>query len=116
MNRAGRVRQSGEGRSRRADGRGSMASIFHYRVKELAERGMVSHCQALGHAMAHEIGHLLLGTAEHSSRGIMRARWEREDLRDAARRCLVFDPQQAERIRREVDVRRSVALNSQTQR
>jgi hypothetical protein len=87
-----------------------MASVFHDRVKQLAEGGMVSHCQALGHAMAHEIGHLLLGTAEHTSRGIMRARWEREDLRDAARRCLVFDAQQAQRLRAEV--RRRVAVTA----
>jgi len=46
----------------------------------------------------------------------MRARCEREDLRDAARRCLVFDSQQAERLRREVNARTFVALNSQTQR
>jgi len=52
--------------------------------------------------MAHEIGHLLLGTPEHSSRGIMRARWEREDLRDAARRCLVFNSEQAEKMRANV--------------
>lgn len=94
-------------------GRGSMASVFHDRARQLAEGGMVSHCQALGHAMAHEIGHLLLGTAQHASRGIMRARWEREDLHDAARRGLVFDPQQAERLRAEVHRRVAVAASAE---
>lgn len=91
-------------------GRGSMASVFHIRVKQLAEGGMVSYCQALGHAMAHEIGHLLLGTAEHSARGIMCAKWERENLRDAARRCLLFNPQQAAKMRAEVQARTAAQL------
>jgi hypothetical protein len=29
----------------------------------------------LGRAIAHEIGHLLLGTASHACAGLMRARW-----------------------------------------
>jgi len=35
----------------------------------------------LGRAVAHEIGHLLMGTNQHSASGIMRARWSRCDLR-----------------------------------
>ena len=40
----------------------------------------------------------------------MRPRWEREDLHDAARRGLLFDPQQAERLRREVNARTAAQL------
>jgi hypothetical protein len=31
-------------------------------------------------AMAHEIGHLLLGTSAHASTGLMRAIWSRDEL------------------------------------
>jgi len=36
----------------------------------------------LGRVVAHEIGHYLLGTASHSRRGLMRARFETPDLFD----------------------------------
>jgi hypothetical protein len=47
----------------------------------------------LGHAMAHELGHLLLGTNSHSSDGLMRAQWNRGDLAEAARGNLLFSAQ-----------------------
>ncbi len=55
--------------------------------------------------MAHEIGHLLLGPKRHSRSGIMRARWDQEDLRLAAEARLRFTSQQAELIRAEVRAR-----------
>jgi hypothetical protein len=53
---------------------------------------------ALAHAMAHEIGHLLLPYG-HSATGLMRADWEGKDLRRAVQGQLKFTPQQAELIR-----------------
>jgi hypothetical protein len=44
-------------------------------VRALAAPGHVPEAKLLGLAMAHELGHLLLGTADHSYRGIMRAFW-----------------------------------------
>jgi hypothetical protein len=35
----------------------------------------------LGRAIAHEIGHLLLGSAEHPRLGLMRALWSHDELR-----------------------------------
>jgi hypothetical protein len=34
----------------------------------------------LGRAIAHELGHLLLGRTQHSESGIMRAAWSRQEL------------------------------------
>jgi len=34
----------------------------------------------LGFAVAHEVGHLLLGTNAHAAAGLMRALWSRSDL------------------------------------
>jgi len=75
-----------------------LASLLHDRVQSLAEEARCPRAIVLGHAMAHELGHLLLGTLEHSSQGLMRARWNGEDLRLAQRRSFRFLPQQAEQI------------------
>ena len=58
--------------------------------------------QLLGHAIAHEIGHLLLNSSAHSPAGIMRARWNTKDLLRAARGDLLFNALQAESMRGEV--------------
>lgn len=39
----------------------------------------------LGHILAHEIVHMLQGVARHSSTGLMKARWDTEDLRTISR-------------------------------
>jgi len=44
----------------------------------------------LGHVMAHEIGHLLQGTTQHSESGIMKARWTGQDFTEKAWRPLGF--------------------------
>lgn len=95
-------------------GRGSMASVFYPRVAELAEMGGASRAVVLGHALAHEIGHLLLGTNSHSQAGLMRAEWLREDLRRAAMGSLVFTPEQGEVIRAGVLARTGAQRAAQT--
>jgi hypothetical protein len=72
-----------------------MAYILYSRIETLAADGDASLSDILGHAMAHEIGHLLLGPG-HSQVGIMQAEWTREDLARAARNELSFTPQQME--------------------
>jgi hypothetical protein len=86
-------------------GRASAAWVFYHRVEVLAEGKDASESQILGHAIAHEIGHLLLGPDRHSDHGIMRANWGPRDLQEAARGQLVFTTEQGERIRREVRAR-----------
>lgn len=58
--------------------------------------------ETFGHAIAHEIGHLLLNMEVHSHIGIMRGNWGLEDLREVACGRLFFTSQQAEVIRAEV--------------
>ena len=53
----------------------------------------------LAHAMAHEVGHLLLPHG-HSDTGLMRADWDADDLWSAANGELNFTAGQAESIRR----------------
>lgn len=86
-------------------GRSAYGSIFYDYVEELAKQGVASRAQILGHAIAHELGHLLLGRMGHSAHGLMRARWDRQDLRLATVERLVFSPEEVETIRSEVEVR-----------
>jgi hypothetical protein len=78
---------------------GSMAQVSYHRIKHLVQFGYAGEAIVLGHAVAHEIGHLLLGSNQHSSEGIMRADWGPKDLKAAADDGLIFTSQQAERIR-----------------
>jgi hypothetical protein len=64
----------------------------------------VSESQILGHAIAHELAHLLLNLQGHSANGIMRGEWSLTDMRNAADGMLLFTPQQAEVLR--ADARR----------
>jgi hypothetical protein len=56
----------------------------------------------LGHIIAHETGHLLLGSASHSASGIMSANWDPSTLQRAITGRLLFSPAQSDRIRDEV--------------
>jgi hypothetical protein len=64
---------------------GSLATIYVDRVEWLVTKAGphagVDGADVLGYAIAHEIGHLLLGTNAHGSAGLMRAVWSRGDLR-----------------------------------
>jgi hypothetical protein len=87
------------------EGRGGrLAYVFHHRVREYVIKRKLFEQEALvlGLAIAHEIGHLLLPHDSHSHGGIMRARWDRQDLRLATFGDLAFTPQQADSIRAEV--------------
>ena len=66
------------------------ASVFYDRVEQLAKGGAASVAVILGHAAAHEIGHLLLGSNSHTPQGLMRDRWSRQDLQNATIGELLF--------------------------
>ena len=84
---------------------GCFVNVFYQRAEELATDGELGLPKVLGHAIAHEIGHLLLGSNAHSPVGIMRAKWGPEDLRRANRGNLLFGAKEAELIRAHVAVR-----------
>jgi hypothetical protein len=67
----------------------------------------VSKAQILGHAIAHEIGHLLLNQQVHSAHGIMRGEWGFADFRDMTEGMFLFTPQQAESLQADVRGRNS---------
>jgi hypothetical protein len=76
----------------------AFAGVFCDRIERLSSRGF-SEPVILGHAIAHELGHLLLGIESHSQDGIMKAEWHHKELERAENATLVFDPVQRTRIR-----------------
>jgi hypothetical protein len=61
---------------------GTLGTVFADRVRARADEARVGSGELLGRAMAHEIGHLLMGTTQHDSRGLMRGRWTSVELRN----------------------------------
>ncbi len=70
--------------------------------------------QVLGAVMAHEIGHLLLGSTQHAETGIMRAVWEVKDMDGIGRGNLRFTAPQADLIRANV-LRRIMQRENKTE-
>jgi hypothetical protein len=60
---------------------GTMATVFVERVRAAAARLRVARATLLGRTVAHEIGHLLLGSNSHAVHGLMRAWWSDRTLR-----------------------------------
>lgn len=58
---------------------GGTANVFYDRVEHISSLWGLPPGKVLGDAIAHELGHLLLG-ADHSGEGIMKALWSVEDL------------------------------------
>ncbi len=80
-----------------ADGK-SLASVYWERVQDLAcglDGDKRDAPVILGDVMAHELGHLLLGTNSHSLAGIMRAKWDPVFLRQALMGHELFLPEQS---------------------
>jgi hypothetical protein len=59
---------------------GRMATVYVDQVDRMARRSHQARVTILGRAIAHEVGHLLLGTAEHTRGGLMREVWTTEEL------------------------------------
>ena len=77
------------------EGIGCYSYIFYARIAEQHGRNEQNAAVLLGHVMAHEIAHLLLGTNSHSPSGIMRAHWYHQELASADKGLLLFTPDQA---------------------
>ena len=61
--------------------------------------------------IAHEVGHLLLGSNSHSASGIMQLHWERGQIRHAMTGTLLFTPEQAKLIQAETQKRMRLQTN-----
>jgi hypothetical protein len=86
-------------------GFGLVASVFAYRAGKLARGDSSFETVLLGHLMAHEMGHLLLGVGSHSVSGLMRAHWQQHELELVRQRTLAFTSGQVESIRAQAQER-----------
>ena len=59
---------------------GTLSTVFVDRVDWLASTGKAVRAEVLGRAIAHEIGHQLLGSNDHTARGLMRETWTADEL------------------------------------
>src|SRR5690242_13125997 len=82
-----------------------VANVFAYDAEQLANRRGMRQGVILGHLVAHELGHLLLGSGSHSPSGVMHVPWHLKELDIIAQGLMVFMPQQAERMRTNIRAR-----------
>jgi hypothetical protein len=86
-------------------GFGVVANVFADRARDITIDQEL-HRVILGHLIAHELGHLLLGQAGHSAgAGIMHVPWQTKELEQIKRGVMLFLPGQTERIRAQVFAR-----------
>ena len=78
---------------------GVNATILYRRVIVVANEHGVRTGTLLGHAMAHEIGHVLLRSSAHAKSGLMAGGWDFAQFQRVRRGELLFGRHQAERMK-----------------
>jgi hypothetical protein len=82
------------------DGRGGwFSTIYSDRVTAMALLANADVADVLSRAIAHEVGHLFLGTRAHARRGLMRATWSTADFRRNATLDWLFSADEARTMR-----------------
>ena len=100
---------------------GCLLYIMYQRILDVVDSSMghqlilgrFGRDRVLGHVIAHELGHLLLGPKAHSSTGIMQGKWLFNDLvRITWGAYLLFTPSQAKLVRSQVIQRQTKVARS----
>lgn len=81
------------------DRAGVLMTVNTLSVRAVAQSAGIPTAMLLGRAIAHEIGHLLLGSGEHPRVGIMRAQWSSDELRGLKPAQWGFSPREGEQMR-----------------
>jgi hypothetical protein len=76
-------------------GGGALATVYLKPIRGMAAGAATPTPVLLGRAIAHEIGHLLLGDNSHTAEGLMRAVWSLETMRRNAAADWRFSDEQA---------------------
>lgn len=87
------------------DGTGRYADVFWKRAQDLQANSKVDPALILASVMAHEVGHMLLGSNAHAVSGIMEAHWGPGELRRIGMGSLLFLPDQGKQMRARVTQR-----------
>jgi len=87
------------------DDGGGVSGVYLPAAAELAARYQARLGDVLGAAIAHEIGHLLLGANAHSNDGVMFAHWGAKQFERIKINELNFASDQSKKLRTEVESR-----------
>jgi hypothetical protein len=88
---------------------GAHITVFYDRLQRVADAPVTP--SLLGHVLAHEIAHIIMGTDLHADSGVMKARWTRDDFRQMQIGLLPFTDEDisvfrvARELRRRADER-----------
>jgi len=82
-----------------------LATVFIDHIDAIATRCRIEPGILLGRTVAHEVGHLLLGTNEHPPHGLMRAHWADTSLTRNVPADFLFSRGDAETIRGHIQAR-----------
>lgn len=93
------------------DGDGKYCDIFLDRIQETVRTTRTGLGQLLATVIAHELGHLLLGSPSHSFFGIMVPHWNQEELQRIAMGDLLFSKAEALRMRMRLQSQRPDTQN-----
>jgi len=77
---------------------GFVGSVFYDRVRDCPVHERIDLAPFLGDIMAHELGHLLLGTHSHSRSGLMSASLSSRQILEVEQRGLPFSTSEAKRM------------------
>ena len=97
-------------------GFGMTAQVCAHCCEELAKGNEALHAAVLGHVMAHELGHLLLGIGSHGATGLMHVPWHHKELENVAQGSLLFTSSEGEKMRRQVSARLNGQVSMQASR
>jgi hypothetical protein len=79
---------------------GVLATVFVDRIEAFAAQAAGDVVSVVGSVVAHEIGHLLLGTNDHTDEGLMRRTWTLTDLARNRDADWLFTKSDVDRVRR----------------
>lgn len=80
--------------------RGAHVTIFYDRMEALTKSVNAPMYVILGNVIAHEMGHVLLGSSDHAKGGLMQERWGAASWRLASAGVLAFGREEAKRMAR----------------
>lgn len=82
--------------------RGIQVTIYADRIETVSLTTLAGFYRVLGHALAHELGHVLLRSQAHDDSGLMKGVWAKSDWQRAAVSLLQFTPGQARAMREQM--------------
>jgi len=86
----------------RETNRGWLATMYADQITAAADRAELNVSTLLGRVMAHEVGHLFLGTNYHGKAGVMRADWPESLLHESDEQAWRFSPLELSALQRAI--------------